>query len=233
MRGDGVKNALLIRNMPPLESIRNARLPQVYQGAKLALVECTKKDECMDWANKAEALASYARQAGDEELRKMADRIQARAIQRCGQLLNEIEKAHGANQNINGGTPTKVTRKSAAEEAGMSKDQAVTAIRVANIPEEEFDEAIESDDPPTVTALAERGKQTRPKPIVDLEGIDPQNYQKATHLLGLLSNFRREIETMDLISALLGVKEFEKANLISDAIVCGQWINNLIERIKK
>jgi hypothetical protein len=46
----------------------------------------------------------------------------------------------------------------------MSKDQQVTAVRVANVPQQEFDAAVEGDDPPTVTAPAEMGKQARPKP---------------------------------------------------------------------
>jgi hypothetical protein len=47
-----------------------------------------------------------------------------------------------------------LTRKQAAIDAGISKDQAVTAVRVANIPEYEFDKLVESENPPTVTALA-------------------------------------------------------------------------------
>jgi hypothetical protein len=35
-------------------------------------------DECQDWADQMEALASYARQAKDDELLQMAARIQAR-----------------------------------------------------------------------------------------------------------------------------------------------------------
>jgi hypothetical protein len=50
-------------------------------------------DECQDWADKVAALASYARQAEDEALRKMATRIRAQAILRCGELLREIEPA--------------------------------------------------------------------------------------------------------------------------------------------
>jgi hypothetical protein len=34
----------------------------------------------------------------------------------------------------------------------MSKDQEVTAVRVANVPAEDFEAAVESDDPPTITA---------------------------------------------------------------------------------
>jgi hypothetical protein len=44
-------------------------------------------DECATWGRrKPTPLASYARQAEDDTLRKFADRIQARAIQRCGVL---------------------------------------------------------------------------------------------------------------------------------------------------
>jgi len=70
-----------------LPRISDARLPINYQDAKKALAACAKMDECQDWAKKAEAMASYARQANDDSLRKMADRIQARAIRRLGQLL--------------------------------------------------------------------------------------------------------------------------------------------------
>jgi hypothetical protein len=44
-------------------------------------------DECVSWADKAMALASYARQVDDETLRKLADRIKARAIRRVGEFL--------------------------------------------------------------------------------------------------------------------------------------------------
>jgi hypothetical protein len=36
-----------------------------YERAKAALAQCASIDECQKWANKAEALASYAKQAHD------------------------------------------------------------------------------------------------------------------------------------------------------------------------
>jgi hypothetical protein len=69
----------------------------------------------------------------------MADRIQARAIRRCGVLLKEIEPARGANQNIRGDTPPKVTRTQVARDAGLSDDQRKTALRVASVPEAAFE----------------------------------------------------------------------------------------------
>lgn len=86
--------------------------------------------------NKSEALAGYAKQAGNHDLRKMADRIQARAIRRCGEFLREIPKASGARTDIKptDGTVSRLTRLEAATDAGLSERQRVTAVRVANVP---------------------------------------------------------------------------------------------------
>jgi hypothetical protein len=109
-----------------------ARLPETYQNAKIAIEKCSRVDECKDWADKAEAIASYAKQAGDNTLRRCADRIQARAIQKCGELLKEIPAGKGG---VVGGTHPQVGgRSQAARDAGLSVDQRKTALRVANVP---------------------------------------------------------------------------------------------------
>lgn len=100
--------------------------------------------------------------ADDDSLRQMADRIQARAVRRMGELLKQYD-GKGNNQH-SGDAPTKLTQKQAAAAAGISKDQTVTAVRVANVPAAQFEAAIESDKPATVTALAEMGKQVRSVP---------------------------------------------------------------------
>ena len=107
-----------------LPSVRNASLPASYEAAKLAILECSRIDECKDWADKAQALASYARQSEDMEMEKTACRIRARAIRRCGELLKEVEKQQGARTDKLGGSdsPKLETRKTAAKEAGMSTD---------------------------------------------------------------------------------------------------------------
>ena len=48
-------------------------------------------------------MASYARQSGDIEMRKMADRIQARALDRCGELMRQIEGEPAGKKNSPGG----------------------------------------------------------------------------------------------------------------------------------
>jgi hypothetical protein len=110
-------------------------------------------------ADKMEALASYARQAHDETLHNYAKRIQGRAVRRTGELLKEIEPSKG-RQPENVGAPLRFTRSQAAREAGLSTDQRNTALRVASIPPAEFEAAVESDKPPTVTELAEHAEVT-------------------------------------------------------------------------
>ncbi|MFZ1109005.1 MAG: hypothetical protein WAN43_11770 [Rhodomicrobium sp.] len=106
------------------------------------------------------ALASYARQAKDEELLHKARRIQARALRRSGQLLEQIAPARGANQNIQEGShPNVFTRTDAAHDVGFSEHQQKQAMRIANLPEHEFEDLVDSFDPPTITDLAERGTQ--------------------------------------------------------------------------
>src|SRR5579871_5999834 len=137
---------------------KSGKLPVAYKGAIKALSHCNRVDECQEWADKAEALASYARQAKDDQLKRLADRIQARAIRRCGVLLGQIKSAQGANLTTEGREGTlPISRKRAAKAAGLSEHQRKTALRVAAVPEETFEKAVEGENPPTVTQLAELG----------------------------------------------------------------------------
>jgi hypothetical protein len=172
-------------NAADLPDIARARLPVNYSAACSALSQCHRIDECKDWANKAEALASYARQSKDDSLRKTADRIQARAVRRCGELLRSIEppkNQHDKEARASRGVPT--SRADVAREAGLSKDQRVTAMRVANIEPSLFESQVESNNPPTVTTLAEQGKKPQPRKLVDLGNVDPADFQAATQAAG-------------------------------------------------
>lgn len=143
---------------------RDAQLPASYSAAKTALAQCYKVDECKTWADKAAALKSYAKMANDDALHKTAARIQGRAIHRMGELLEEVEA--GVNRHVaaaresrGGGAPT--SRTAAARDAGLSRDQMHTALRVARVPAAEFEAQIESDDPPTITELARQGTRSK------------------------------------------------------------------------
>lgn len=142
---------------------KDARLPINYEAAKTALAAVVEIDECKDWADKAAALYSYARQIKDDSMMVAARRVHGRAVRRVGELLNEIEASVGGRpKKTSSGTDGSLSpRRSAADEAGLSVRQQETAQRVARVPETDFEEQIESPTPPTVTELAEQGKQIR------------------------------------------------------------------------
>lgn len=189
-----------------------ARLPKTYEAAREALATCQNIDECKDWADKAAALASYAKQAEDETLLKMAARIKARATRRAGQLLTQIEAAHGANQNIEAGDRHIVkTRTDAAREAGMSPHQQKQAVRIAAIPADDFEAQVESPKPPTLTQLAQQG--IKPRPIIDHKGRDPREFNRALHFLGTFENYARELAREDIDGALGVLIDGERAQL--------------------
>ena len=175
-----------------LPDIASARLPQAYVTACAALESCSRLDECQDWADKAEALASYAKQSHDDTLRTMADRIQARAIRRAGELLKEIAPSVGGRpaEKTCVGAHTGSSRSQAARDAGMSKHQKDTALRVASVPVDEFESAVDSDDPPTVTQLAKHGTTPKPQPepwMVEMARDQRRpGFQEATALIGAL-----------------------------------------------
>lgn len=208
---------------------RNAPLPVSYERAKTALAKCASMDECQKWADKAEALASYARQADDDSLRKMADRIQARAIRRCGELLKLVEPAknqHDANARVG----TDPSRSAAATSAGLSERQRKTALRVANIPESDFEDQVESDNPPTVTKLAEQGKVKRVS-TEHLNGADPDDFYNATHAMGAIRRMHQATIDYPAESVAKGINEKEALKMKEIIPAIDAWLDTLITRI--
>jgi hypothetical protein len=76
-------------------------------------------------------------------------------------LLKQQKKATRWDKKALGGQ-SKSGRGKAAKDADLSPKQAKTALRIANVPDDNFERQVESDDPPTVGQLAEQGTKKRP-----------------------------------------------------------------------
>ncbi|MHB9879085.1 hypothetical protein ACSMXM_05425 [Pacificimonas sp. ICDLI1SI03] len=152
-------------------------------------------------------MASYAKQAGDDTMKKTAERIQARALRRCGELLEQFDGRGGDQSKSVGADTFAPSRQIAAENAGLSKRQQVTAVRTARIPEPQFEAAVESDSPPSKTALAEMGR--KPRPIIDLKGRDPGAFNRSLHFVGDIRDYAKKIGSVDLGLILPGLEPDE------------------------
>ncbi|KAB2671120.1 hypothetical protein F9K77_14295 [Ochrobactrum sp. LMG 5442] len=197
-------------------NVSAASLPQTYENAKNALAQCASIDECQDWADKAAALASYARQAKDDQLERMSQRIRARAIRRAGELLKQLD-GRGDHRKSEGTHTSSITQNEAAMQAGMSKHQAVQAVRVASVPQDVFDTVIDEDQPATITQLADMGKKTQPKPFIDLQGRDPKEFNRSMHFVGMIEYYQRQIAGVDLEVILPGL-DAQEAGQVRSAI---------------
>lgn len=210
-----------------LPDIRSAQLPALYEKARTDLAACARIDECKDWADKHAALASYAKQADDDQLQQFCIRIQARAVRRCGELLQTFQAPKGGDRKSSeyqsGGAPTVISQRRAAEQAGMSKDQEVQAVRVANVPEDEFEAAIEQLHPATVTQLAAAGR----KPIVpaaDKTVAVVPGFADATNVLGTMNEFAAFCQTHDPRVVALALYPHEVGPLRDKLHVVTTWL---------
>ena len=198
-------------------NIAEAPLPTVYVEAKNALAQCATVDECKDWSDKAEAMRSYARQAKDETLRKTAIRIQARANRRCGQLLKRFQTSPEGGRPKNGGGGSPVSQRQAAKSAGLSKDQEKKAVRVANVPEDEFERKVEADEPPTITELAKTGTANR-------DWTPPDGFEEATKLLGTVRRFSEFCKAHEPEKIAKGILDNESADVRRMVTTIDAWL---------
>jgi len=231
--GDQVKPNTALQPLPAnLPNIAHAKLPEAYLAAKKAIASAAKVDECKTWADKAAALASYAKQADDETLYRHAIHIRARAIERCGALLAEIKRGKpGPQPELGDGTvPQLPTRKAAADDAGLSERKRKEALRVHNYAtaEPEAFEAAVEEEHATVTELANRGVKAKPKPLVDLEGIDPEDYKQATKASGELKRMAELAKSVEPDVVVRGCKKHERTAVIEHAEVSLSWIKKLL-----
>lgn len=203
--------------------INKAALPQVYSNAITALQQCNNVDECKEWSDKMAALASYWKQANDETMYKLAKRIQARAYRRAGELLKQFD-ASGKRTDIE---PTEVndgrlSQRQVAEDAGLSEHQQLTAVRLANVPKDKFEAQVESDNPPTITSLAEQGKRSI------LSSPKPEGFAKAIHLKGAFKELTQQMKKYDALYIIGGMDERDIKDMKEHIQVIENWIDTFM-----
>jgi hypothetical protein len=204
----------------------DAQLPQRYEAARNAIAECERVDECKGWSDRAAALASYARQAKDDSLRVMAIRIQARAERRCGEILKQIPRADEATRYGQVGALPPVTRTAAASNAGLSEHQRKMALRVAAIPDADFNAQVESPRPPTVTQLANQGKVTRVRQD-QASWTEPE----VPAVCGVLAQFARFCEQNEPASAAESCRAEDAAILRQCVATVDRWLDRFVSNL--
>jgi hypothetical protein len=122
-----------------------------YDAARKAIASAYRVDEAKKIRDKAEAVRTYAKLAGDVQMQNMACEIRLRAERRAGQLLLDMEKnpgTRGAGRPRKDGTRfersnTPTTKAPKLEDIGITKDQSSKWQRLAlQVDEATFEKAL-------------------------------------------------------------------------------------------
>lgn len=135
----------------------------IYENAKHWIAQYESVDEIKGYIDKAAAVQEYAKRANDYEMEHQAARARVRAERRCGELLQETEKNKGAAQR----SDTEVERLQTITEMGLTHKQSSKFQQLANVPEDEFEAALNLDgtNPSANGILAARKPQDETKRI--------------------------------------------------------------------
>ena len=98
----------------------------------------------------------------------------------------------------------------------MSKHQQVQAVRIASIPEDDFEAQVESPKPPTLTQLASQGIQRReppPKPEQWLQGRDPKMFNRALHFTALVTEYAADLAKSGAVEILPHLDDGQRMKL--------------------
>jgi N6-adenosine-specific RNA methylase IME4 len=102
-----------------------------YDRARQALQEAHSLDEVKEIADKAKAMASYARQANDPEMEAWVADIRFRAYERLGKLSLELDGGKGGRPTRNRSTTGTVSRRAAWKQAKISVATGGRAVKLA------------------------------------------------------------------------------------------------------
>lgn len=124
----------------PLNRKELAKLAPNYEAMRNAIAVCERVDEIANLANQAVAAQAYFSQSQDIENEMHASRIRVRAERKLGELLRKM--AETGQREKRGGDRAK-SRGATLVELGIPKDRASRAMQLADVPEEDFEAALE------------------------------------------------------------------------------------------
>lgn len=187
-----------------------------YNNAIRWLAEAHSVDEVKDFRDKAMAMEAYARQALNLEAERQAVDIRIRAEREAGKLMKAM--GHGQGVRMNGKDdrgnyrtdhaepPDQSEYATAKQSAKISDSQAKRWQALADVSDDQFEDAMKSPEKPTTTGIIQKTKE-QPK--------GPPMNPNALWLLGRLRDFEahsiRDENREELINGMTdGMRETVK-----------------------
>ena len=129
------------QNLKPKESRKMNTNLSIYENAKHWIAQYESVDELKDYLDKASAVEQYGKRANDYDLEINAGKARIRAERRCGELLRDLKKDKGGDSRLYNGDRG-VDAPKTINEMGLTHVQSSKYQQLANVPEKEFEDAI-------------------------------------------------------------------------------------------
>lgn len=176
----------------------------LYDRAKTVLAQYERVDEVKDFRDKAKAMEQYAKEANDMELEIAASKARLRAERKWGEMYSQSQKAVGATGNKSNQYQKEVRSYEATTptlaDMNVSKDQSSTWQKLAEIPEDEYEELLETNvRAPTASSIL-KARAPAPEP--------PRISQSAVFLYGetqgagTMGEFIRQYSLRDVLATM-------------------------------
>ncbi|MEE8128167.1 hypothetical protein [Candidatus Vondammii sp. HM_W22] len=139
-----------------------------YDAMCTAIASCYQVDEVKDIRDKALAMEAYARQALNTDAERKATEIRIRAERKAGQMMSEMDKTKnpsGINQVKSHARPKPNEFKEAKESANISDTQAKRWQKLAAVPENDFEQALNTPAIASTTGIIKANGPRAEKPM--------------------------------------------------------------------
>jgi|SRR5882672_961534 len=190
-----------------------------YDAMVRAIAITYKVDEVKDIRDKALALEMYSRLAHNTENERRACEIRLRAERKAGQLSAKLNRSNPGKRKKDLGSAV-VPKSKKLHDAGISPRQAKAWEKLAAVPDQQFEAALNSATKPTTNGII--ASATPPKQnLVD---------EKALWLWGRLRDFERDApldrSPCDLFETMTGAM---RSDVIRLAPLIAAWLRRVEE----
>jgi hypothetical protein len=197
-----------------------------YDAMCRAISEAHKVDEVKNIRDKALAIQIYARQAQNHEAERQACEIRLRAERKCGKLLKTRAMAKGTRGQLIGPGVTRVPIEEADKLAdlGISYDQSSRFQKLAEVPDETFEQAVREPNASTTGIIARHevamhGDEAPPADTMEPLACSLWEHLTAFEYEGLLNK-----NPNDIIATMIGPMQAEMLDLATRVVA---WLIRL------
>jgi hypothetical protein len=193
----------------------NAFVPAQYEEAIRLLIVCQTLDEARTFDNLADALAAWAKMYCDDRAAHAARVLKLHAYRRVGALAEKMRPAQKTYRGAKGPHSLLV-------ESGFKNHQAIAAVKVGRMPQDDFDLVASQRRPPSPAMLAQVTLQK-----------NPAWARLASRFAGLVSVLRKG-DLADVVAGMDAAELLAAGQRCDDAIrLIGRFQQHINQRREK